>query len=527
MEFDYIVIGAGSAGSALAARLIEKNASVLLLEAGRKERLHITRVPASQIMTVGNRRYDWKYQTEPDPSRNGLVEAWPRGRVPGGSSAINGMIFIRGAARDYDAWASLGNTGWGWADVLPYFRKLETSDADKDNAYRGSLGPLRVSGLRWRHPISAKFIKSLMEAGIPYVDDLNGRSHDGVAWTQGSTRTGVRHSTFDAFIRPKLRNALLTFMDDTLVERVVMDGNRATGVQMMRGDRSMTAKARRGVIVSAGAINSPHLLMLSGIGDPVALARHGIAPVIDNPEVGLNLMEHPGLGIRAELDLSTGNKHARSLGAALAFANWALTRNGFLSGPIAQVLAFLKSNADQHEADLQFHLFPFGYFKKDGRMIVPDRNLVTILTNVNYPKSRGRLELKSADPRHPIAIYPRLLEHPDDLNSLLRGLDWVRKIAATPPFGSHVLSLLEIPSAGASRADDEAYVRGATLPLLHPVGTCRMGGDPTAVVTPDLKVRGAEGLWVADASIFPRHIAGNTNATAIMIGERASDLIHP
>jgi choline dehydrogenase len=527
MNFDYIIVGSGSAGSPLTARLVEKGASVLLVEAGKRERIHLTRMPAALMHTIGNDRYDWNFTTEPDPSRNGLKESWPRGRVPGGSSAINGMIFIRGAPSDYDAWEALGNKGWGWSSVLPYFRKMETADQDKDNSYRGGMGPQRVSALRWRHPVSQRFIDSFVNAGVPLNPDLNGRSHEGVAWNQGSTSNGFRHSAFDAYVRPKLKDARLTFMDEALVERIVMEGGRATGIVLQRGGQTITAHARRGVILSAGSINTPQILLLSGIGNPADLASHGISTVVASPEVGRNLMEHPGLYVLAELDTPTGNAYASALGRVRAFAKWALARDGVLSVPTAQVLAFLKSTPDQDVPDLQFHLFPFGYFRENGRLKIPGRNLVTILANVNYPKSTGHLALRSNDPRQPIAIYPRLLDHPDDLDGVLRGLAWIRKLASTPPFGSNVLKLLDVPSPDAGRAADEAYVRDATVPFLHPVGTCRMGTDDGAVVSPDLRVRGTEGLWVADASIFPRHIAGNTNATAIMIGERAADLIHP
>jgi choline dehydrogenase len=332
LEFDYVVVGAGSAGSALTARLLEKNASVLLLEAGRSERLHLTRVPAALFWTVGNDRYDWKYVTEPDPSRNGVTEPWPRGRVPGGSSAINGMIFIRGTASDYDAWEAMGNPGWGWQSVLPYFRRVETADVAGGNDLRGSMGPQSVSSLRWRHPVSGKFIDSLVAAGVEHNPDLNGSSHEGVAWNQGSTRNGARHSAFDAFVLPELSNPRLTFWDDSMVEAILMDGRRANGVRLSRGGKTVSVRARAGVVVCAGSINSPQILMLSGIGDPVKLAAHGISSVVDSPEVGLNLMEHPALAIRAELDVPTGNEHALGLGAARAAVDWMFNRRGFLTG---------------------------------------------------------------------------------------------------------------------------------------------------------------------------------------------------
>ncbi|MDA9473888.1 hypothetical protein XI03_05050 [Bradyrhizobium sp. CCBAU 65884] len=527
MEFDYIVVGSGSAGCPLAARLVERKQSVLLLEAGKKERLNLSHVPGALVHTIGNKRYDWAYKTEPDPSRGGVVEDWPRGKVPGGSSAINGMIFIRGAARDYDAWEALGNRGWGWKDVLPYFRKMEAADEASDDQYRGALGPQRVSALRWRHPISQEFIDSFQAAGIPFNEDLNGASHEGVAWNQGSTRDGRRLSAFEAFVRPKLSATHLKFLDDTIVRHVLFDKTRATGVAATHRGQNVDFVGKKGVILSAGSINSPQLLMLSGIGDPRHLTRHGIIPRVESPEVGRNLMEHPGLYVLAELDVETANALSHPVRGALALAEWAFKRSGFLSVPTAQVLAFLRSSPELAEPDLQFHLFPFGLTKENGRLKAPRANLVTILVNVNYPKSAGHLELRSNDPRAPMAIFPRLLEHPDDFEGVMRGFDCVRKICSMPPFGSHVLKFWEAPASSAGREADEAYIRKATVPFFHPVGTCRMGADDRAVLSPSLKVRGTENLWVADASIFPRHIAGNTNATSIMIGERAADLIHP
>lgn len=528
MEYDYIIVGSGSSGSPLAARLVEKKASVLLIEAGKREKLNLTHLPAMLIHTIGKKRYDWNYQTQPDPTRGGLVESWPRGRIPGGSSAINGMIFIRGAAEDYDAWEAMGNKGWGWDSVLPYFRKMETADNDKDNAFRGGMGPQRVSALRWHHPISKQFIDSFQAAGVPYNPDLNGAVHEGVSWNQGATREGKRLSSWEAFVRPKLGDPNMHFMDGTVVERILFDVTKANGVAAVRDAQRITLKARKGVILSAGAINSPQILMLSGIGDSVQLKRHGIAPLVDSPEVGRNMMEHPGLYVLAELDVETANSMAKPINGAKSFIQWLFKRSGFMSVPTAQVLAFLKTSPDLTETDLQFHLFPFGWTrKKNGRIQVPDKNLVTILVNINHPKSVGHLELASADPFTPVKIFPRLLDHPEDFAGVQRGLDWVRKIASTPPFGSRVLKMIDAPPAGAGPEADEAYIRKATVPFYHPVGTCRMGADETSVITPDLKVRGARNLWVADASIFPRHIAGNTNATSIMIGERAADLIQP
>lgn len=526
MDFDYIVIGSGSAGSPLTARLLEKGMKVLLIEAGKRERIPITRLPAALIHTVGNPRYDWCYKTEPDPTRKGLTEAWPRGKVPGGSSAINGMIFIRGAKQDYDAWEKLGNPGWGWNDVLPYFRRMETADNDKDNGVRGGMGPQRVSALRWKHPVSEIFLKSFFAAGATFNDDMNGVSHEGVAWNQGSTRNGVRASSFDSFVRPKLGNPNLRFIDDTLVERVIIVDRRATGVEALQSGERVTFSARRGVVLSAGSINSPQLLMLSGIGDPAELKKHGIAPVVDSPEVGKNLLEHPGLYALAEMKVPTANRMARPLRGAVAFGEWLFGRRGVMSVPTAQLIAFIKSRPELEYTDLQFHLFPFGLAQTKTKLEVPKADLVTILMNINHSKSVGHLELRSADPREKVAIFPRLLDHPDDVETLLRGIEWIRRICAQPPFSEDMLRFLDLPPEGSSREEEIAYLRRTTVPFFHPVGTCRMGSDDKAVVRPDLKVRGVEGLWVADASIMPRHISGNTNATAIMIGDKASDLIH-
>ncbi|MCW5257523.1 GMC family oxidoreductase [Verminephrobacter aporrectodeae] len=529
-EFDFLVLGGGSAGCVVASRLSEEqDCSVAMFEAGSRDRLRLTSIPSAQLFTIGKPQYDWCYKSEPDPTRHGASELWPRGRMLGGSSGINGMVFIRGCAADYDEWERLGNSGWGWDSVLPLFKRIESSDIASE--LRGTAGPQTITTARWRHPLSLKFIESAAAAGLPYNNDMNGISHEGMGWSQGTIKNGRRQSAFDAYIVPNLRRPNLFVRENMLVQRIVFDGRRAVGavVSDQRGGDSWTIRARRGVIVCAGTINTPQLLMLSGVGPGEELQAVGIEVKHHSPAVGKNLMEHAGLRLQAEMDQWTLNRYVTPWWAPIQALRCLAFRSGPVSSPTAQLLGFCRSDPELENPDLEILFFAFGSrygSKKHGTMSsIPNRNLVTMLVTLNHPASKGHVALKDADPRSPIEIHPRMLSAHEDVERLRRGLHILRRIASTPPFSDSVVELLDFPSAEASEADEEGFIRKATCPFYHPAGTSRMGADQASVVDPKLAVRGVDCLWVADASVFPKMVSGNIHATTLMIGEKAAELI--
>lgn len=510
MSWDYIIIGAGSAGCALAHELVQSGRSVLVIEAGGWDRSLYIKVAAAQPRACAD--HDWGYWSQPDPSRNGASENWIRGRVLGGSSSINGTMFVRGTAADFDSW---NIPGWSAKEVMPLFREYERSD--QPGPLRGRWGPLHVRTVKRPHAITKAFVQSACAAGYPFNPDYNGESQEGVSYAQLSQRRGFRCSAADAFLKPMLGRKNLKLLLNALVEKIEVTNGRAVAVSLLHGGENRREIARD-IILCAGAINSPKLLMLSGIGDPEELGHHNIAPVRALPGVGIHLKEHPLVVTQYRTKIPTYNL-TEGVMQKLRIATKFLVSG---EGPISNLFegaAFVKSSTAVPVADVQIVFLPFGYVKgPDGRFTLAPYPSVTVLLLGSYPRSSGRISLKSKNPEDPPRIHCRLLQEQADVDMLVQGIHTIRRIMKAEP----IASLIEEEIAPGANIEGpaalEEFLRKNTAISFHPIGTCRMGVDSEAVVGPDLRVRGIENLWVADASIVPDPISANMNAACIMIG---------
>jgi choline dehydrogenase len=532
-EFDYIVVGAGSAGCVLANRLSESGRHrVLLLEAGGSDFSPWIRVPIGYAHTFTDPRYNWMYRTEPEPALDNRSAFWPRGKVLGGSSSINAMVFVRGQPSDYDDWRRAGNPGWGWQDVLPYFRKLE-DHAWGTSEYHGAGGPVHVHDPSATvHPLCKTFLTACAEAGIAITPDFNGASPEGAGLWQVTIRNGVRVSSASAYLRPALRRPNLELATGARAARVLFAGATATGVEYSRGGSKLTASARREVLLCAGAIGSPQLLELSGIGDPQLMRRLGIAVVAALPGVGRGLQDHVCVSYFYRSRVPTLNDELGPfLGKARAVLRYALRRQGPLAMSVNQAGAFVRSRPELGRPNLHIYFNPASYSTttsgQSRRMLNPDPFPGFLMSfNTCRPTSRGSVHLRSPNPLASPAIAPNSLATPEDVADVYEGARMLRRISAAKPLAAVIESEL-LPGEGI-RSDAEVLQdfrrRGGSV--FHPCGTCAMGPDATrSVVDPRLRVHGVDHLRVIDASVFPSLTSGNINAPTLMVAEKAADLV--
>lgn len=527
-NFDFVVIGAGSSGCVLANRLSEDGKSrVALVEAGPRDTNPWIHVPIGYGKTMWNDRLNWRFHTEPEPTMGGRRIYWPRGRVLGGCSSINGLIVIRGQQEDYDGWAARGATGWGFADVLPYFRRLEDNPSFAGDPLHGTGGPVTVSSIPRKHELIEVIKETGRTLGVPETADFNGARQEGVGYYQLTTRNGFRMSAARAYLAPAKGRANLTILTETQVRRVLFENGRAAGVEVSAGGRIRVIKARRGVVLSAGAVQSPHLLMLSGIGPGAHLRANGIGVHVDSPGVGGNLQDHLQLRLlyRCTKPITTNDALNSLFGRLRMGLEYLLFRGGPLAIGINQGGLFTRVLPESKTPDIQFHIGTLSADMAGGK--VHDYSGFTLSVCQLRPESKGWVRLGSADPLQPPKITANYLATETDRRCALGGMKFARTLAATEPLKSYVAEE-KLPGPGIT--DDEgllAFAREYGATIFHPAGTCRMGADDDreAVVDPRLRVRGVDGLWVADCSVMPSLVSGNTNIPAIMIGEKAADMI--
>lgn len=522
---DYVVVGAGSAGCAVAARLSEDpSVRVVLLEAGGRDRNPWLHVPIGYAKTMYHPTLSWNLMTEPEKELHGRRIPWPRGRVLGGSSAINGLLYVRGQHADYDHWRQLGCTGWSFQDVLPFFRRSEDNERGSTDLH-GAGGPLAVSDLREKNPLALAFIDAAVELGYPRNADFNGAEQEGAGLYQTTSRGGWRMSAFKAYIKPNLGRPNLLVVPDAHSTGLVMEGRRCAGVAIQRHGAALEVRATREVILCGGAIASPHLLLLSGIGPAEHLQEMGIPVVHALRDVGRNLQDHfqarPSWRVTQPVSLNT-RRHSL-FGQFMMGVEFALRRTGPLTVSAGTAGLFAKVLPGSETPDVQYHFLPFSTDKT--MMELHDFPGLTISACQLRPESRGTITLASRDPREKARIHANYLSTETDRRCMVEGVKLARRLAATKAMQPWIAG--EVNPGEAIASDDEVldWIRRSGGTIYHPSGTCRMGGDPESVVDPELRVRGIDGLRIADASVMPTVVSGNTNAPAIMIGEKCADMV--
>ena len=523
--YDFIVVGAGSAGCVLANRLTASGRHrVLLLEAGPGDRNFWIHIPLGYGKLFTDRKNNWCYATEPQPELAGRAVIAPRGKVLGGSSSINGMIYIRGQAQDFNMWRQLGNAGWGYNDVLPYFRKSEANERGADEMHGGD-GPLAVSDARDRHPLALAFVEAAVQCGYPRNNDFNGASQEGAGLYQTTTRGGVRCSTAKGYLKPAARRANLRVVTDALTTRILFEGRRAVGIDYSVGGETRTARAAREIVLASGAYNSPQLLQLSGVGPARLLQSLGIAIVADMPGVGEGLNEHYSgrtiMRVRESITINDAvNSWSGSIKAALRYA---LSRRGDLAVPAISAGCFVRAHPLSETPDAQCSIALYSAEMIGGNLHkFPG---VTGVCSLLRPESRGYVRIKSADPRQAPAIHPNYLGTERDRETAVAGVKAMRRIFQAPAMARYIAEEIEPGATCDNDGELLDFIRRRGSTTYHPVSTCRMGQDALAVTDERLRVRGLSGLRVVDASIMPAVVSGNTNAATIMIGEKGADMI--